>query len=63
MVLDRGLAQEVEFLRADLELLRQEVDSMSQCMKARKRLADTMDMILKGMSQTDYLQGSTNTPD
>ncbi len=46
---DKELALEVEYLRADLELLRQEVDSMNLYMKAQKVSVDTMVMTLRDM--------------
>lgn len=44
---------EHEYLRADIELLRQEVDSISQDMKVLKALRPTLDTILKGMPENN----------
>ncbi len=42
---------ELEYLRADLDLLRQEADYISQCMKQQSLLVNTMAMTLKGMQE------------
>ncbi len=49
----KELLREVEYLRADLELLRQKQASMSLDMKQQKQLADTLDLILRDMSKID----------
>ncbi len=49
---NKELAQEQEYLRADLDLLRQEVDSISQHMKQVKQLLITTDMILKDILES-----------
>ncbi len=47
------LAREVEYLRSDLECLRQKVDTMILSTKRLSQLANTLDMILKSTSPTD----------
>ncbi len=49
--LSQEVQQELEYLKADLDLLRHEVDCISQHTKAHGRLLDTMDMILKDGSR------------
>ncbi len=49
----KELLREVEYLRADLELLRQKQASMNLDMKQQKQLADTLDLILRDMSKID----------
>ncbi len=49
MNIDEDPVRELEFLRADLELLRQEVDSMNQDIRQLKMLPATMDTILRVM--------------
>ncbi len=45
--LNKALALELEYLRADLELLRQEVESTSLSTRQAKTLLDIMDTIQK----------------
>lgn len=47
------LALELEYLRADQELLRQEVDSMNRSMREQSLLVSTLVMTLKNMSVID----------
>ncbi len=53
-VLDKAVAQELEFLRADLELLRLEVDSLGLDMRRLKPLVSTIDMTLKHIIARDF---------
>ncbi len=50
---DRKLAQELEFLQADQELLRQEVDSMNHSIKVLEVLLTTLVINLKNMLNLD----------
>ncbi len=49
----RLLAQAQEYLLADLELQRQEVDSMNQSIKELRTLVNSMGMTLKVMLKND----------
>lgn len=42
MMQEKAVLQELEYLRADLDLLRQEVDSMNHYMKLQSRSVSTM---------------------
>ncbi len=57
---NKAVLQELEFLRADLDLLRQEVDSIKVPMKQVRVLQAIMDMTLKDMLKNDY--SALNTP-
>ncbi len=46
---NKEVLQELEFLQAGLELLRQEVDCISQDMKPLRLLHNTMDKILSDL--------------
>ncbi len=47
--LNKVVRRELEFLQADLELLRQEVDSINHSMKQVELWQRTMDMTLRRM--------------
>ncbi len=53
MDFESRLAREQEFLQADLELLRQEVDSMNRDIKLLKVLLDISVTTRKDMSETE----------
>ncbi len=55
------LAQAQEFLQADLELLRQEVDSINQYMKQQSLSVSRMVTTLKAIMQTGYKTADGST--
>ncbi len=50
---DKVPLQALEYLQAELDLLRREVDCISQAMRPLKALQDTMDMILRNTSDNN----------
>ncbi len=53
--LNKEHLQEHEYLRADFELLRQEVDSISQAMKLQEQWLRTMGTTLKRLQENNLV--------